>query len=455
MLPEDRALAGVLPPGSLFAVGGRVRDELRAEADGIDIPLKDLDYVVTGLESEDLQHRLSQLGRVDLVGASFAVFKVTTNGRTVDVALPRRERSVGLRHRDFTVESGPEIALNEDLGRRDFRMNMVARALPGGDLIDPYGGAQDIRAHRVDILHAGTFAEDPLRMLRAAQFCARFGFSITDQALRAMCEAAPLVATVSLERIAEELSKLLAEAPRPSVGLELLRATGVLAFIWPELLEGVDVEQNEWHAYPVFRHNLATADAAASGDLTLRLAALLHDVGKPRTKDGPHFYRHEHVGADMAQAMLARLRFPNELVQTVRHLVLAHMYSADPDLSDVAIRRFIRRIGVQHLSRQFALRAADIAGSGLPKRDDSNERFEARVHAELARKPPFSIKDLRVDGTTVIAMMVEKGIAQPGFAGDPRVGEALRFLFEKVTEQPERNERGTLIALLRQYFGGT
>ncbi len=454
-LPIDRVIADVLPAGTLFAVGGRVRDELRREIEDAHVALKDLDYVVTSVPTPELQERLRKIGRVDLVGASFAVFKVTLDGRTVDVALPRRERSVGVGHRDFEVESGPAIPLEDDLARRDFRMNMIARAIPSGELVDPYGGQADIRARRIDILTPRTFEEDPLRMLRAAQFAARFGYSLTPQTFDAMKSAAPLVKTVSAERIAEEFTKLLVQAPRPSVGFELLSETGVLAYFWPELLEGVGVEQNEWHAYHVYRHNLETLDAAGSGDFILRLAALLHDIGKPRTKEGPHFYRHEQVGADMTREMLARLRFSHEVVETAEHLVRQHMYVADPDLSDAAIRRFIRRIGVRHLDRQFALRAADIAGSGLPKRDDSNERFQARVYAEVARKPAFSIKDLRVNGADVIAAMVKKGLAPAGFRGDKRVGDALQYLFEQVTDQPERNHADTLNALLDQYFGGS
>ncbi len=436
-----------------WAAAFETRSGLRSKS--VSPVVKDLDYIVTGIAGAELERRLARIGRVDLVGASFAVFKVGLAGQTVDVALPRAERSVGVGHRDFAVQSGPDVPLEQDLARRDFRMNAIARSLPSGTLVDPHRGCDDIAARRIDILHAQTFEEDPLRMLRAAQFAARFEYVLSPFTREAMIAAAGLVQTVSAERIAEELGKLLSRAARPSVGLEVLRQSGVLQYVWPELLEGVDVEQNEWHAYPVYRHNLETADAAGPGDLVLRLAALLHDVGKPRTKEGAHFYRHEQIGADMARAILSRLRFSHEITQTAEHLVRQHMYVADPQLSDAAIRRFIRRIGVQHLDRQFALRAADIAGSGLPKRDDSNERFQSRVYAEVSRKPPFSVKDLRVDGAAVIAVMVEKGIAPAGFRGDKRVGEALGFLFEQVTEQPERNELATLIALLEQYFGGS
>jgi tRNA nucleotidyltransferase (CCA-adding enzyme) len=450
--PVDARLAEVLPRGSLFAVGGRVRDEVRSAVEGVSPSGKDLDYVVTGTSLNELVRCLTAIGRVDVVGASFSVLKLTVEGQTADVALPRRERSLGTGHRDFEVESGPDVTLEEDLGRRDFRMNMLARALPSGELVDPYDGEADIRARRIDILSPLTFREDPLRMLRAAQFAARFEYSTTDGLREAMAESAALVSTVSAERVQEEFAKLLAQAPRPSIGLELLWTTGVLARLWPELLEGVYVEQNEWHAYDVWRHSLATVDAVPPNDLTLRLAALFHDVGKPRTKEGPHFYRHEIVGSEMTASMLERFRFPRETVRTVTHLVRQHMYSADPELTDAAVRRFIRRIEPTNIDRIFALRAADVRGSGLPKRDGRNEEFEARVRAELARKPAFSVHDLAVDGDDVVAALIRRGEAPAGFTGDARVGDALGWLFEQVTDEPGRNERSLLLHLLEQYL---
>jgi tRNA nucleotidyltransferase (CCA-adding enzyme) len=451
----DLRLAAVLPAGSLYTVGGRVRDELRSEIEGTELPIKDFDYVVTGVPADDLERRLGEVGKVDLVGAAFAVFKLNVEGTTVDVGLPRRERSTGHGHRDFAVQSGPDIPLEDDLARRDFRMNMIARAIPGGELVDPYGGEADIRAQRIDILTPATFEEDPLRLLRAAQFAARFGYVPTAATRQAMTLAAPLVATVSAERVHDELVKLFERAPKPSVGLQLLADTGVLAHVWPELLEGIGVEQNEWHAYDVWRHNLETVDAIPPGDAVLRIAALLHDIGKPRTKDGAHFYRHELVGADMARDMLSRLRFPTAAIDTVEHLVRHHMYNQDPGLTDAAVRRFIRRIGLENLERQFSIRFADIAGSGLPKRDGSNEAFAARVWAEVARRPAFSIADLAIDGDDVIERMVARGQAGESYRGDRRVGDALQWLFEQVTDRPERNERQTLLALLDDYFAGT
>lgn len=449
--PLDERLAAALPLGSLFAVGGRVRDEIRAEAEGVEAPALDSDYVVVGLSTDELVDRLRPLGRVDVVGASFSVLKLTADGQTVDVATPRRERSVGVGHRDFDVESGSSISLEEDLARRDFRMNMIARSIPSGMVVDPFGGEADIRARRIDLLKPESFQEDPLRMLRAAQFAARLGYEVTPAVRAAMAAAAPLVQSVSAERVHDEFVKLL-QASKPSTGLKLLQETGVLVFLWPELVEGVGVEQNEWHAFDVWNHSLATLDSAPPGDLILRLAALLHDVAKPRTKDGAHFYRHEIVGAEMTRSMLERFRFSRDAVEATGQLVGHHMYAADPGLSDAAIRRFIRRVGTGNIERLFALRHADIGGSGLPKRDGANEAFEDRVRAELARKPAFSLKELAVGGDDVIAALVRRGQAPPGFKGDERVGAALRWLFEQVTDEPERNERTLLLPILEQYL---
>jgi tRNA nucleotidyltransferase (CCA-adding enzyme) len=450
--PLDRRLAGALPPASVYAVGGRVRDEFRARFDPTVASPKDFDYVVTGLTLDALVERLRPIGRVDVVGASFSVVKLTTPDGSADVALPRREQSTGVRHRDFTVQSGPEVTLEDDLARRDFRMNMIARRISDDMIVDPFGGVRDVAGRRIDIVSTQTFVEDPLRMLRAAQFAARFGFELSAEAHAGIAAAANLVTTVSAERVCDELTKLFTLAPRPSIGVEILRTTGVLAELWPEVAEGVGVDQNEWHAYDVYRHNLATLDAIPPGDITLRLSALLHDVGKPRTKDGPHFYRHEHIGADMAAGMLARWRFPNETIAIVEHLVRSHMYGADPELQPKAIRRFINRIGPTHLERLFALRRADIIGSGLPKRSDENERFESRVAQILEEKPPFTVRDLAITGGDVIGLMVARGLVAPGFRGDRRIGDTLAALFEEVVDDPTRNERDLLAERAARYI---
>lgn len=452
----DARLAAVLPPNSLYAVGGRVRDEIRSALDGSAIAAKDLDYVVVGIALDELVRCLSTIGRADVVGASFAVVKATIGGTTVDIALPRRERSTGVGHRDFVVESGPDVPLRDDLARRDFRMNMIARAIPGGELVDPYGGEADIRARRVDLLRDSAFEEDPLRMLRAAQFAARFGFAISERTMGAMRAAATLVRSVSPERVRDELVKFLAHARKPSIGIEVMRAGGLLEHVLPEVALGVGVEQNVYHAYDVYEHNLRTLDATAPGDLIVRIAALLHDVAKPHTRtvspDGTHFYGHENVGAALATAILERLRFPSDVVEEVSRLVKHHMYAADATLEARSIRRFVRRIGPERLERQFALRAADIVGSGLPKRGRENEAFEKRVFAIVAERPPLAVRDLAIGGAEVIAELVGARRLPVGSRGGKEVGVVLAHLLEQVTDVPARNDRERLLAAARKFI---
>ena len=445
--PLDELLARWLPAGSLYSVGGRVRDELREEIEGLPTHGHDLDYVVLGVPQDDLIAILRRHGKVDLVGAAFAILKFTSERGNADLALPRREISTGPGHRDFAVVTSPDVSLEEDLGRRDFRMNMLARALPSGRLVDPYGGADDIRARRIDIVRAQAFDEDPLRMLRAAQFAARFRYALSPETVAAMYRAAPRAATISAERIHDEFGKLL-RAPRPSIGFSLLAETGVLSHIWPELLEGDGVSQNRWHRFDVWRHALATLDAAPADEPLVRLAALLHDVGKPRAKDGTHFYRHEIQGESMTRSMLERARYPADTTDRVARLVRHHMYAADAELPASTIRRFVRRVGVDLLEPLFALRHADVAGSGLPDRG-GNAPFERRVRTILAERPPLGVRDLAIDGQQVIALLIDAGALPAGSQGGPQVGDILQRLLEDVTEHPERNNARELAGRAR------
>jgi putative nucleotidyltransferase with HDIG domain len=307
-----------------------------------------------------------------------------------------------------------------------------------------------MRSGRLDILKDEAFIEDPLRILRGAQFAARFGLEPTPRTLAAMRSAASLTHTVAPERIADELTKLLNKSARPSVGLELLREVGALSQIVPELLAGWAIEQNEFHRYTVYYHALRTCDEAPP-DLILRLAALLHDVGKPQTKSGPHFYRHELVGEEMAGKMLSRLRFGGDVVQAVTHLIRHHMFAQDDSLTDAAVRRFINRVGADRVDQLFALRKADMIASGMPERNPGElERFARRVHQELAGPSVFGVGELAIDGGDVIAIMKELGLVGNEFRGDARVGAVLRQCLEAVLDDPASNTAGHLRAIARE-----
>ena len=445
----DQLLVDTLSDGSVYSVGGRVRDELLTEMGHPQPHFFDSDYLVTDVPLEAIVQRLAPLGRTELVGASFGVVKFTAGGTTVDIALPRRERSIGPHHRDFDVQSAPDIPLEEDLSRRDFRINMMARRLSDGKLIDPFGGREDLKQRRLDIIKAEVFLEDPLRILRGAQFAARFNLQATAATIEAMQAAARLVPTVAPERVADELSKLLTRAEQPSIGFELLRQAGALKYVLPELLEGWGVEQNQFHRYTVYYHSLRTADEAPK-NLVIRLAALLHDVGKPRTKSGPHFYRHELVGEKMSVELLNRLRFSSDTVRRATHLVKHHMFSTEDAMTDAAIRRFISRVGIEAIQPLFALRKADILASGLPERNPAElARFAGRIQAELNGPTAFGVTQLAVDGAALISLMKELGMVDEGFRGDARVGATLRHLLEIVLEDPGKNNVETLLALAR------
>ncbi len=448
----DNLLVTAIGRGKVFSVGGRVRDEVLGQLGKTQQASPDADYLVVGVPYDEIVQKLRLLGSVELVGASFGVLKFTRDSVTVDVALPRRERSTGTHHRDFQIESSPDIPLEEDLSRRDFRINMMARDLATGALVDPFSGADDLRSARLDILKDKTFQEDPLRILRGAQFAARFDLTPTARTLAAMRAAAELVKTVAPERVADELTKLLTKSPRPSIGFELLREVGALSQVMPELLEGYGVEQNEFHAYTVYEHSLQACDHAPP-DLVLRLAALLHDIGKPRTKEGPHFYRHEVVGEEMARVLLGRLRFSGDVISRVTVLVRQHMFVTDGALTEAAIRRFIHRVGAEHVDRLFELRRADIAASGLPQRNPAElQRFAGRVYAELAGPSALRIVDLQIDGAVVITIMRELGLAGEDFHGDQRVGATLRHCLECVLEDPAKNTPDQLRAIAREFL---
>jgi putative nucleotidyltransferase with HDIG domain len=448
----EKILTDALPGALIYAVGGSVRDAIMAELGRPTRRQPNLDYLVAGMAQAEILRRLASLGRAELVGASFGVIKLTVDGTTLDIALPRRERSTGLHHRAFEIEAGPDVPLEEDLARRDFRMNMLARDVRSGAIVDPYGGRADIEQRRLDVLDERVFKEDPLRILRGAQFAARFELTATSKTLAGMRAAAELLPSVAAERMADELTKLLVLASRPSIGLEVLRETGALQFVLPELLEGWGVEQNEYHAYTVYEHSLISADQAPP-ELTLRLAALFHDVGKPRTKDGPHFYKHEIVGEEMTRERLSKLRFSGDTVDRVAQLVRHHMYSSIDTQTDASVRRFIKRVGPGSVEDLFALRRADVAATGLPPRDvEQNQRFEQRVHDAMSAPHVFSVADIAIDGRAVIAIMQEMGLAGEAFAGDGRVGAALRHCLEEVLENPSRNEAETLRTIVREFF---
>lgn len=439
----------ILTRGSLYLVGGSVRDGFLLGA------AKDLDYLVTGVPADELIALLETHGRVDVVGRSFGVIRFIADGApaAVDIALPRREVSTGSGHREFDVDFDPAIPVETDLGRRDFTINAMAQHVATGALIDPFGGLGDLRARRLRAVSASALREDPLRMLRAVQFAARFEFEIETETLRAMTDDASLVTTVSGERIAEEFTKLLTLAEKPSIGLGILRDTGLLAHLFPELAKCDGVAQPpEWHRFDVLAHSFATCDAAPRDNLAVRLAALLHDTGKADCRqeifdeklerDRIVFYGHEEVSRRDAAAILARLRFPRALAERVDALIACHMFDYHGEWSDAAVRRLMARIGLDAVGDLIALRRADQIGSGYERDTRATDELMRRIEREIERKSAISVRDLAIGGEDVMSALS----IPPG----PSVGRALALLLEEVLESPARNTRENLIARLHQ-----
>jgi putative nucleotidyltransferase with HDIG domain len=334
-----------------------------------------------------------------------------------------------------------------DLARRDFTINAMAVGLDAL-LIDPFGGQRDLARGliRTPGDPRDRIAEDPLRMLRAIRFAAALGFRL-DPALRAAIqEVAPLLSRVAPERIGQEWARILMTG-RPAWAMEEMRKLGLLAQFAPEFLEGVGMAQNEYHAWTVWEHLLIALEQVEPV-LHLRLAALLHDIGKPRTLSvGPdgrrHFYQHEVVGAGMAEALLARLRFDGETREKVVHLVRHHMdLHFDTPPSDAALRRMLRRIGPAHMNDLIQLRRADRIASGTRQGELGPETIAILQALErvLAQDAALQVTDLQVSGHDVMQVLQ----IPPG----PAVGRALEALLQDVLADPARNDRAWLLARL-------
>ncbi len=434
----------ILAAGELYRVGGAVRDRLL----GID-DIVDTDFLVRAISPADLEGILARHGRWSWVG-KFGVYKFTPEGgATVDIVFPRTELSIGVGHRDFEVRFDPALAVEADLARRDFSINAIAERIPDGRVIDPFHGRADLEAGVLRMIFPRAFDEDPLRILRGARFAARFGLALDGATRAAMTAAAGLVATVSAERVQDEWSKTLVQCQRPSRAFELLHQVGSLVTWLPELERGAAVAQNEYHPDDVYWHSLKTCDLAPRERLVVRWAALLHDLGKVDTRqvvteDGISrvvFYGHEVVGAEMAERILTRLRYSNDVVASCRHLVREHMYRYERSWKASSVRRFMRRVGDDAIDDLLALREADCRSRDLADELAALEELRARIAEERRVRASVTVQDLAVDGNDVVA---EAGVA-PG----PEVGAMLRLLLERVTDEPELNTRERLLDILR------
>lgn len=389
----------------------------------------------------------AEFEKVIPTGIAHGTVTVLNRGMPVEVTTFRGEGAYSDgRHPDRVVflES-----LEEDLRRRDFTINAIAYDIARKTLVDPFGGQRDLTRRVVRAVGnpMDRFSEDGLRPLRAVRFASILGFSIEKKTHKAIRECLSVFRKVAPERVREELLKMLA-GPRPERGIELLRSSGLLIEILPELLSGLGFTQNRFHRHDVYWHALNCLKNSR-GDSVFRLAVLLHDIGKVKTAAGPEgmrtFYNHEKVSAQEADAVLARLRFSNDDRRRVSALIENHMVHYEPAWSDGAIRRLIRRIGQENLGDAFRMQEADVLGRGrLVRQGLSNlRRLKARIRRVLRQDAAMKITDLAIDGTDVMRLLQ----IGPG----PRVGEVLTALLEHVLDVPKDNTRRKLEKLLHSY----
>lgn len=440
----------LLDAGELYLVGGSVRDAMLRLPDG-EI---DTDYLVRGIPPADLEAILGRHGKINLVGRVFGVYKFTPAGETtaIDIAYPRKEISTGPGHTEFHIETDWRLPIEEDLGRRDFSINAIAKNVADGTVVDPFGGARDLEQGSIRMLFPQAFMEDPLRILRGVRFAARFGFDIEAATFEAMKRSVELLAFLSTERVQEEMTKLLAQCEKPSRGFILMRRLGAMNIIMPELESGAGVAQNEFHPDDVLTHGLKTCDAAPKNNLAVRWAALMHDVGKTFTKQMITdkktnqkrivFYQHEERSAAIARAVLGRLKYSTAFVDKVAHLVERHMFNYTSEWGDPAVRRFMRSVGREHLEDQFLLREADCRSRELEDEIAEMNQLRARIQKEIDAENAFTVADLAIDGEDVMRELdLQSGV---------EVGRILGELLEAVLDDPELNTRELLIERVRK-----
>jgi tRNA nucleotidyltransferase (CCA-adding enzyme) len=415
-----------------YVVGGSLRDALlgREPADW-------------DLATDALPERLVELLHGAVYENRFGTVAVRQGDDVLEITTFRTEHEYADFRRPHHVEFGTDIVA--DLARRDFTVNAIAwgceaSAVADRRIVDPFDGRGDLdrRLLRAVGDPNARFQEDALRMIRAVRLAAALGFAIEPATLAAMRANAGLVGHLSGERIGAELEKLLA-APRPSVGLRLAEETGLLAVIAPELAAQRGIPQNKIPGEDLWDHTLRTVDAAPASRPVVRLAALMHDIGKPATFDDGHFHHHDVVGARMTIDLLRRLRLPRAAIDDVAHLVRHHMFWADPTATDAAVRRFLKRVGARHLDNLFALRRADDIGSGADPDDPAQLAYRARLDAELAAEAALDRSALAVDGNDLMRQL--------GLPPGPRLGRMIDALVDRVITDPALNDRATLLLL--------
>jgi len=417
----------------IYIVGGAVRDLMLKRK------VKDWDFT-TNLVPEEIQKIFP---KNSFYNNKFGTISVVYGDDIFEVTTFRTEQGYSDSRHPDEVKWGK--TLEEDLQRRDFTVN--AMALENGEkLIDLYNGQNDLEKKIIKTVGNPDerFSEDALRMMRAIRIASQIGFLIEEKTFESIQKNAKLIQKIAGERVRDELFKILL-SPVPSDGIILLKNSGLLKEIIPELLDGYGMVQKGHHIDDVWTHNLKTLDNCSSNDPVTKLAALLHDVGKPKSMIGEGeertFHNHEIIGSRMAVNIGKRLRLSNKELEKLFKLVRWHMFSVITTQTDKAVRRFIRNVTTDYIDDMIAMRRADRLGSGSKETSWRWELFKERI-VEV-QKQPFSIKDLKINGQDVMEILEIKP--------SRKVGEVLNAIFKEVEEKPELNNREILLEKIKSF----
>lgn len=354
----------------------------------------------------------------------------------IEITTYRSEQGYSDRRHPDTVRF--ETELDKDLERRDFTINALALDLSGDKpvVIDLFGGQKDLKAKIIRAVGepADRFKEDALRMLRAVRFSAQLGFELEAKTQRAIVKLAGGLKFVSKERIRDEFIKIIS-SERPAEGLLLLHECKLLQYIIPELEQGIGVNQDRHHIYPVFKHNVLALKHCPSPAWPVRLAALFHDIAKPKTrkiiKGVATFYNHEYLGAKMVDRIMLRLKFSTLERERVVNLVRNHMFYYNVgEVTAASVRRLIVKVGRENLKDLIDLRIADRLGSGTPKAVPYKLRH-LQYMLEKVQSDPVSVKMLKINGSDLMEQLK--------IPPSPKIGAILDVLLSEVIENPELN----------------
>ena len=445
-----------------YLVGGAVRDMF------MKLPAHDWD-IATNATPQDV---IKLFKFVVPTGIEHGTVTVHFKGNEIEVTTFRTEAGYSDGRHPDSINYAATI--EEDLARRDFTMNAIAASLEDGLVVDPYKGQEDIKnkiIRTVGVPHE-RFMEDGLRPVRALRFASKLGFSIENDTYSEIfkAEIQEKVASISIERFRDEFEKIMA-SPKPSVGMKLLEETGLLKIFIPEftVCRGcIQSDYRAFHKFDVMDHLLYACDGAPAEKLNVRLAALFHDIGKPAAKkiiketvldgeknDGSKkeietltFYNHESFSEKITEKLMTRLRFSNDMIHNVCHLVKEHMFHYESNWSDAAVRRFIMRVQPEYMEDLYDLRLADMYGMYNEKVDVRYSasvalllELKERVKSELEKKNVLSLKSLAVNGRDLMAIGVPAG---------KELGRILNELLDCVVEDPEMNTKETLLKTAKE-----